>query len=340
MSPNIDQTDYDYYRATPESPTAFLPADVGWHNWAGFFTDTAVWQPVVRRICQETAVSPARHIAAGYPGSCAVFVVDEAVVVKLYPPMFHADFARETAVYEAINGRVSPIPRLLAAGTYPDRLAWPYLLLEYCPGQPIREVRHLLSAADKQAIGAALGQMIRQVHDTAVPPAMAASWSDWAAFLQANRARTLAFWREKRPFAPAVGEEIAEFLVGMEAVWLAERPLHLLNADLTQDHLLLQSTESGWRMAALIDWADAEAGVPAYDWIPLWYDLCRQEKELFQAILTAYQPGVRLDEAFWQGLLAYTFLHRFGSEIIAFVLAQRGNPPIATLSDLQTVLLP
>jgi len=322
----------------------FLPADVGWHNWAEFFTDTAVWRPVVRRICRETAVSPARHIAAGYPGSCAVFVVDEAVVVKLYPPMFQADFARETAVYEALNGRLPHIPRVLAAGVYDDRIAWPYLILEFCPGQPIRELHDLLTADDRRGIGAELGEMVCRLHQTPVPPSMVRSWADWTAFLQANRTRTLAFLRQKRPFAAArsddIVEEIARFLRGQEGDWLKERPLCLLNADLTQDHLLLTPTASGWRISALIDWADAEAGVPAYEWVPLWYGLCRQDTDLFQAVLSACQAAFTLDEAFKRRLLTYTFLHRFGGEIVQDALDQQGNPPVANLAALQAVLLP
>ncbi len=82
----------------------YLPAVVNRANWGDFFTKTAVWRPVIERICWATAVAPAKHISAGYPGSFAVFVVDAAVVVKLFPSMFAADFEREQAVYKALAG--------------------------------------------------------------------------------------------------------------------------------------------------------------------------------------------------------------------------------------------
>ena len=320
--------------------TTFLPPVVGWHNWGDLFTDTAVWQPVVTRICRQTAVSPAHHIQAGYPGSCAVFIVDEKVVVKLFPPMFAPDFERETVVYKALNGRLPHIPRFLAAGVYLDQIDWPYLILEFCPGAPIREAHHLLTPNDMQRIGAELGRMIRTLHAAPVPEQLATSWAIWVTFLQTNRKRTLTHLREKRPFAQTVIDEIETFLSAMEAVWLQKRPLRLLNADLTQDHLLLHKVENQWQISALIDWADAEVGVPYYEWIPMWYGLCRQEKALFQAILTAYEPSHGLDKKFSQILLAYTFLHRFGGEIVIHELDQRGNPAIHNLTDLQTTLLP
>ncbi len=50
-------------------------------------TDTWLFQPVIRDICSALSLQQSSDPAAGYPGSCAVFVVDEQVVIKLYPPM-------------------------------------------------------------------------------------------------------------------------------------------------------------------------------------------------------------------------------------------------------------
>jgi hygromycin-B 7''-O-kinase len=320
--------------------TAHLPAEIDWHNWGKLFTVTSLWQPVVTRICRQTGVSPANTIDAAYPGSCAVFVADRAVVVKIFPPIFAADFERETAVYDAIQDRLPHIPRLLAKGIYRDQIDWPYFILEFRPGEPIREVRPLLSAADKKHIGGELGHMIRQLHNSPLPEGMSASWSKWSRFLVANRERTLGHFSEKRPFAAPVITEIEAFLSQTESIWLKKSPLHLINADLTQDHLLLLGDGDGWRVSAVIDWADAEAGVPAYEWIPLWYGLCARDIYLFQAILSTYNPSCQFDNTFWQEILAFTFLHRFGSEIVADVLDQHGHPNIISFGELQSYLCP
>lgn len=319
--------------------TTYLPDEVGWHNWRDLFTQTAVFTPLILHICQEMGVEM-QNIRAGYPGSCAVFVVNEQQVVKLYPPIFATDFDREIAVYQLIGKNHFPhIPQLLASGIYPDQIDWPYLVLSFCAGEPIRELYSLLTAVDKQAIGTELGGMIRQLH--ILPAAFPADWATWAAFLQANRDRTLAYLHEQRPLPINVINEIEQFLQVREAEWLTERPLCLINADLTEDHLLLEKGRNGrYHISGLIDWADAEMGVPNYEWIPLYYSLCQRDPVLFQSIMQAYDSAWQWDESIRNQLLLYTFLHRFGGEIVAHELARSGKPPISSLAQLTALFCP
>ena len=53
---------------------------------------------------------------AGYPGSCAVFLIEKQAVIKIFPPLFSADFAIERAAYGLLYGRIETIPALFAAG--------------------------------------------------------------------------------------------------------------------------------------------------------------------------------------------------------------------------------
>lgn len=320
--------------------SAFLPGQIERENWGGLFTDVDLWRPAVQQILLESGFAEGKVIEAGYPGSCAVFIVDRANVVKIYPPIFAADFEREVLVYDAIQDRLPLIPRVLAHGVYQDRIDWPFIILSFCPGEPIREVSHLFLPEDKERIGEQLGRLIRSLHEGAVPQGLSLAWNDWRDFLLDNRARTGKHLSQERPFSEQVIGEIEQFLAAMEPVWLTERPLCLINADLTQDHLLLVEDEKGWRVSAVIDWADAEIGVPGYEWIPLWYGLCQQDELLFHSILGAYDPGQKTDPAFGDQLLAYTFLHRFGGEIVSYILNERGNPKIEKFADLRAVLLP
>ena len=320
--------------------TAYLPAVIDGNKWGAIFTDAVLWQPVVRRICQEMGLAPALSIKSGYPGSCAVFIVDREIVLKLYPPLFAADFERELIVYEAIQDRLAHIPRVLAHGVYADRMDWPYVILSFCPGVPIREIDHHLSRANKESIGLDLGRLIRDLHHSPLPERLATSWQHWRDFLLENRGRTLRHLRQERPFSGQVIDEIELVLSDTEGEWLVEQPLCLINADLTQDHLLLVQEKWGWKISAVIDWADAEVGVPAYEWIPLWYGLCQRDELLFQHILAAYDPLLNLDESLSRELLTYTFLHRFGGEIIVQELKQLGKPAVRNLAELQTLFCP
>src|SRR5689334_4685658 len=57
-------------------------------EYAARFTDPAYWRPYVAAVCARHGLGPCAAIQAGRPGTHAVFVVDERVVVKLYSPLF------------------------------------------------------------------------------------------------------------------------------------------------------------------------------------------------------------------------------------------------------------
>ncbi len=317
--------------------TAYLPLIQNWDDWRPVFTDATLWRPVVQRICQEHGL-PAGAVKAGFPGTCAVFVAGGQVVVKLYPPMLPHDFLREREVYGLLHGRFPHIPALLGHGIYPDRTDWPYLLLGFRPGQPIREVHAGLSPANRQALGQELGEMLRGLHALSVVELQhfELTWAAWRAQMAQNSAANLAELRAKcylpEPVLAAWGQLIAE--------WRAPpAPLALLNADLTEDHLLLIQEREQWQISALIDWADAEVGEPAYEWIALWYSLCRREAPFFRAILGTYDPDLPLDASFCRQMLVHTLCHRFGAGIIDWLWAQ-DQPAISTLNDLENWLLP
>jgi hygromycin-B 7''-O-kinase len=292
---------------------------------------------VVTRICQTTAVTPAHHVEAGFPGSCAVFVVDSQVVVKLYPPFLVQDFFREREVYGLLDGRLPHLPRLLDHGIYHDQVDWPYLLLEFREGVAIREVFAEITPENRLQIARDLGEMLQVLHTTAVAnvttfdPRPAA----WAKFLASRRANVIDELRQKTYLSEAILTEIKQFIWAIDLA--VKRPI-LINADLTEDHLLLVKRDKQWHISALIDWADAEVGTAEYEWIALWFGLCQRDGDMFREIMRVYDPDLQLAEAFLDRVMAYTLLHRFGAGIIEHVLTQDGRPPIQSLPALQTQL--
>lgn len=319
--------------------TTWLPAVRGWAEWSALFTDAAAWRPLVAYLCRRHGVMPARRVEAGYPGTCAVFVVDAAVVVKLYPPMLPDDALRELAVYRACGGPggLPQLPRLLAHGVHQDRIAWPYLILEYRPGEPIRDRFDELSPAERRALGHELGIVLRRLHATPPAAPFDATLDGWQRRMAANGERSLAGLQQMGFLPAAVLADLADLLAG----WV-ERPsrLCLLNADLTEDHLLLARDRQGWACTALIDWADAELGVPAYEWVALWLGLCRQDVGMFRAVLRAYDPALQPSAAWRRRQLVYTLRHRFGAGIVAAVWRRHGQPALPTTAALQALLWP
>ena len=63
-----------------------FPDSVNWENWGSLMTDVALFAPLVRRILARAGLA-GESIRAGYPGTNAVFTVDDTYVVKLYAPL-------------------------------------------------------------------------------------------------------------------------------------------------------------------------------------------------------------------------------------------------------------
>lgn len=317
-----------------------LPPVADWDDWRPIFTDESLWRPVVERVWGSdpalqaaTNITTPAHIEAGYPGTCAVFVVDGVAVIKFFPPMVARDYDRERTAYGLVGGLSPHLPRLLAEGVFHDRILWPYLILSRLPGEAWREARAGMSRAGQLGVLGELGLIMRQTHNLPLPatgPWPAAS--DWPLFVAARRPRVAAELREHRSLTGHLVREI-ELLV-KETDWFTARPC-LLHADLTEDHLLVDWYDGRWSLSGLIDWADAEVGDPYYEWVALWFSICRRDVGLFSAFLSAYDPALRPEAVQASRLLTCTALHRFGANIINETLSeaeQRGMDSVAALS--------
>jgi hygromycin-B 7''-O-kinase len=322
-----------------------LPEVRGWPEWGPIFTDAALWRPVIEQVWAAdpnlaawTGSPQPRRIEPGFPGTCAVFIIDDRVVLKFFPPMAARDFDRERSAYRLIGGVSPHLPRLLAEGVFDDRIEWPYLALSRLPGQAWRDARAELSWEARCATLRELGRLMRVVHDTPVPES--GSWPaavDWARFVAARRPRVAADLRARTALPGWVIRELDELVAATD--WLIERP-RLLNADLTEDHFLVEQRGGRWRMTGLIDWADAEVGDVGYEWIALWFSICRQEARLFGAFIEGYDALQRLVEFRSERFMAFTALHRFGANMINEALTPAAQREAGSLRRLQQTLFP
>ena len=318
-----------------------LPAVCDWAAWGALFTDVERWRPAIARLwaaapslAARTGVASVDRVAAGFPGTCAVFVLDEAAVIKFFPPMVAGDFVREREAYRLLVGRVPEMPRLLASGVLRDRIDWPYLVTSFCPGQDWREARADMPAEEQLAIARTLGERIGRVHCAAIAPG--GEWPPgdaWPRFVAARLAALPAALRTALPEAVAAAAEA--LLRGTD--WFAGRP-GLLHADLTEDHALVECRDGRWALSGLLDWADAEVGDPLYEWVALFFGFCGRDVALLRAFLAGYDPAAPLPPR--RQLLAYTLLHRFGLSIIAAVLGSEERHDLSDLDELAGWLFP
>jgi hygromycin-B 7''-O-kinase len=306
---------------------AGLPAFISRENWGELMTDVDLWRSAIKDICAAVGMEMSAGPVAGYPGSCAVFVVGEQAVIKLFPPIFASDFKVERAVYELLDDRVSAVPFLIVEGVYRDRIDWPFLVFQFCSGEPIRAIYDQLAPDEKIQIAQQVGVELQTVYQTAV--VLTEPFTPWPDFLLHRYHDCLLELRKESPLPGHLITEIESFLAQMVSELSQERA-HLLNADLTDDHVLLSHQDGRWRLQAIIDWADAQIGPAAYEWVAAWFGLCRMDAAMFLALVATCTPRQEFDEAFRLQLLACTFLHRFGPLIIRE--RWQADPPLDKLS--------
>jgi hygromycin-B 7''-O-kinase len=316
-----------------------LPVITTWAEWGRMFTNVAQWTSAVREICGRHNL-PVQQVEAGYPGTHAVFVVDETYVVKIYTPLSPEDFGLECELYTLLgsNPRLR-VPQLLAQGVLEDQIPWPYIVMAFKPGVPIREVRNRIPLRNRLRIAAELGEIVRELHR--VPAAsltsLAHTPASWQQFVHQRQVEVAeaALWAGILP-EPVVAEIpgfLASALAGAE-----ETPLALLNGDLTEDHILLEQRDGKWRISGLIDFGDALVGSRDYEWVALWFSALDRDYEELTAFMTAYDPHLKLDDAFFTRAMAFTLLHEFGPDILALTLRAMGQPQIESLQELQALL--
>ena len=217
-------------------------------------------------------------------------------------------------------------------------MEWPYLVFSFLPGAAWRDALPALPPNERAAIMGDLGRAIRAVHDTPLPAS--GSWparAAWEPFLNQRLAQIPQELRLRTALPDGVIAAIEATLAG--TAWYAAPP-RLLHADLTEDHLLVSRPAGRWEINGLFDWADAEVGDPYYEWIALWFGLCRRRVELWRAFLVGYDPAGPDDYPDIERLTAFTFLHRFGTGILNDILAPDEQRALNGLGELQQALFP
>jgi len=321
-----------------------LPEVETWDDWGKIFLDVPTWGPLVEEICRRAGI-PCRTITAGYPGSNAVFVVNRKqpshrAVVKIYAPFCREDYAFEREIHVLLEGTPAlGAPRLVAHGVLESSTKWPYVVLSFVPGEPIREVRDDIDDRNLLNIAEELGHRLRHLH--AIPLSalrtLDVTRAGWQRYTQQQIARTTAALRRENALPDRVINRIPEF-VSTVLVEQGAPDLVLVSGDVTEDHVMLQRCGNTWAISGLIDFADARVAPREYEWVALWFSALDRDVSSLKAFMKGYDPAQVPDEAFLRQAMAYTFLHEFGALIISEMLSPRRARRLESIRDLQAEL--
>ena len=118
------------------------------------------WLPAVIRIAER------EHVDAVSPrpfetGTNLVVDLNGHAILKVFPPIYAAQYAVERLALRLLDGRLSvPIPRILAEG---EDSGWSWLIITKLPGTVGSKVWPALSEDDRISILGDIGRVIAEV---------------------------------------------------------------------------------------------------------------------------------------------------------------------------------
>ena len=270
-----------------------LPTITNKEEYRALYMDTAAWQPAMEAICGRYGLDAAK-LRREPPGTHIVFRTGSSIL-KLFCTLWGDDYHSERAVLEHLQGLQTP--QVIADG---ELEGWPYLIITAIPGRPVEEVWGMLDMGEKASILEHLGAFIRALH--AQSP-IAELGTDWDQFL----AERVDGWEEHHQAKGLWPDWIRGRVTGFHEP--AFDPV-LLNADITDEHVLVVNRGGRWRFSGVIDFGDAMMGHPHYEFVAPLVCLTIGEPSLSRTLVESY--GMELTPALAGRLTTYCLLHKYG----------------------------
>lgn len=265
-----------------------------------------LWSPVVKEIARTARVG-VDCLIPFTTGTNLVVDLNGSVVLKLFPPIYAAQFASERDALRLLDGRLSvPIPSICAQG---QEGGWSWLIMTKLSGTVGSDVWPSLSEDERTEIVGQIGRTIAEVQ--AVDPGDLADVNPtWTEFLARQIERCVARHRSHglpehflEDLADLVGDAPSVLPSGMDPV--------ILTGEWIPENLLLERTPDGWRLAAVIDFGDVMTGWGEYDLLGPSTFMCAGVPGRLKSLLKGY--GVtdnQYDAAMRRRLVTLMVLHR------------------------------
>jgi len=212
-----------------------------------------------------------RPLVRKVEGSNLVFRAGDGPWLKICPPYWPDAFDAEVRATAAVQGRLpARVPDILETGALED---WRFLVTAHVPGVQIQSVLPALSDADLDRIADELGAFMAAFH-AAPSVGFERAFGPWPVYLDnaLTNARAVHLGRGN---SPEVADRIAAFLSPYDNALRALGPPVLIHADLTDEHVMLERAGGRWRLAGVLDLADAMTAPAALDLIAPFVGLFR-----------------------------------------------------------------
>jgi hygromycin-B 7''-O-kinase len=269
-------------------------------------------------------------------GSNLVVALDDALVLKVFPPLLRHQFVSERASLSQLRGRISvPIPEIVLEG---ERDRWPYLVITRLNGIVGTQAWPILPEAQKERILGRIGEIIAEVQRVPVGE-LCRLEPRWDEFIPRQIAGCHA--RHARLGLPR------KYLDGLDAylrdavdlIPLRAPPV-ILTGEYGPENFLLSREDSDWRLSGLIDFGDAFTGWGEYDLLGPSVFLTAGMSRRMRSLLTGFgYSRADMTPALARRSMTLALLHRF-SDLNRQICIEGWQQKAGDLFELERLLWP
>jgi len=108
-----------------------------WEEWGRVFNKLDFWRQEIRLICEANNIE-LHSIEPTFPGTHAVFFVNEDTVLKIFCPIRFNSYGRELALHQGPLAGNPLFPQIRFHGK--SSVGYDYIAFTRMPGKPVREV--------------------------------------------------------------------------------------------------------------------------------------------------------------------------------------------------------
>jgi hygromycin-B 7''-O-kinase len=269
-------------------------------------------------------------------GSNLVVALDDALVLKVFPPLLRHQFVSERASLSQLRGRIGvPIPEIVLEG---ERDRWPYLVITRLNGIVGTQAWPILPEDQKERILGRIGETIAEVQRVPVGE-LCHLEPRWDEFIPMQIAGCHA--RHARLGLPR------KYLDGLDAYLRdavdlipLQAPPVILTGEYGPENFLLSCEDSDWRLSGLIDFGDAFTGWGEYDLLGPSVFLTAGVPRRVRSLLTGFgYSRADMTPALTRRLMTLALLHRF-SDLNRQICIEGWQQQAGDLLELERLLWP
>jgi hygromycin-B 7''-O-kinase len=304
-------------------------------SFAQWRADLSNWAPFAKEIARYHSL-PCTDLHAFSAGSNLVVALDDALVLKIFPPMLRHQFIAERACLMQLRGRLLvPIPEIVREGEWDQ---WPYLIITRMKGVMGSEIWPQLPEDDKERVLGQIGELIAEVQQVPVGD-LSSLEPRWESFIpkqiEGCRAR-----HERLGLPQNFLDELDEFLDAAAKLIPMSQPPVILTGEYTPENLLLRQDSKGWQLSALIDFGDVMTGWGEYDLLgPSSFMIGGRPGRLRSFFRGFGYAEADLTPALTRRLIALLLLHRY-SDPVRQIGIENWQQKAANLGELERLIWP